>query len=397
LGSALGIDGGAIFQIFATEDLLLSPTAIGVAFGLGVLSVPVQIWAARMPLSRARRNLQNYLVIAAVQAWILAVLIAVDSVGGVAMIALGVTVAAEISLSVLFATAWQPLLSQTLSSAERQRLNSRGRAAGGGLLAALLLLFAALNQPGRVAFLVVVGVVAWWSAIDLRRVPAPATAAPNRETDAMPVPRQPLSSSMRLIFVVIALTCFGAWPLFLVYVHDVFWPSANLGVVGALQLTGSLLAALAWRPTGAGLIVRARLAGAALVGTAVVLATIPSPVEHRAAQLATLAVALVGAAALSTVRLALIELAHRSIDEHSSVRAFTLLDVVASTSLQLGLLAGGLLVALSASTADWVVDPYRIYLVVLTGLALAAIGRLGTTTTTNPTNPTTNPTTNPIS
>jgi hypothetical protein len=33
LGSALGIDGGAIFQIFATEDLGLSPTAIGIAFG----------------------------------------------------------------------------------------------------------------------------------------------------------------------------------------------------------------------------------------------------------------------------------------------------------------------------------------------------------------------------
>ncbi len=82
LGSALGIDGGAIFQIFATEDLGLSPTAIGIAFGLGVLSVPVQIWAARMPLWRARRNLQTFLVIAAVQAWILAVLVATGTTGG---------------------------------------------------------------------------------------------------------------------------------------------------------------------------------------------------------------------------------------------------------------------------------------------------------------------------
>ena len=47
--------------------------------------------------------------------------------------------------------------------------------------------------------------------------------------------------------------------------------------------------------------------------------------------------------------------------------------------MQLGLLAGGLLVALSARTSDWLVDPYRIYLVVLTALALAAIGRLHTT------------------
>jgi len=380
LGSALGIDGGAIFQIFATEDLGLGPTAIGIAFGLGVLSVPVQIWAARMPLWRARRNLQTYLVIAAVQAWILAVLVASGTTGGATVIALGVTVAAEISLSVLFATAWQPLLSQTLSSAERQQLNSRGRAAGGGLLAGLLLIFAALNQSGRVAFLVVVGLVACWSAVDLNRVPTPARAGPGGEPGEPAAGNQPLSRTMRLIFLVFALVGFGAWPLFLVYVHEVFWPSANLGVVGALQLAGSLAAALAWRPTGDGVMVRARVAAAALVVAGVALAVIPTPVEHRAAQLATLAVTFVSAAALTTVRLALLEVAHRSIDERSSVRAFTLLDVVASTSLQIGLLAGGLLVAASSSASDWVVDPYRIYVVVCTAMAFVAIGTLRTAT-----------------
>jgi hypothetical protein len=145
---------------------------------------------------------------------------------------------------------------------------------------------------------------------------------------------------MRLIFIVFALVGFGAWPLFLVYVHEVFWPSANLGVVGALQLAGSLVAALAWRPTGAGVMRRARLAAAALVAAGAALAVIRVPVEHRAAELATLAITLVAAAALTTVRLALLEVAHRSVDERSSVRAFTLLDVVASTSLQIGLLAG---------------------------------------------------------
>ena len=90
--------------------------------------------------------------------------------------------------------------------------------------------------------------------------------------------------------------------------------------------------------------------------------------------MATLAVTFVSAAALTTVRLALLEVAHRSIDERSSVRAFTLLDVVASTSLQIGLLAGGLLVAASSSASDWVVDPYRIYVVVCTAMAFVAIG-----------------------
>ena len=376
MGSALGIDGGAIFQIFATEDLGLSPTAIGIAFGLGVLSVPVQVWAARMPLWRARRNLQTYLLIGALQAWILAVLVATGTTGGIAVIALGITVTAEISLSVLFATAWQPLLSQTLSSAERQQLNSRWRAAGGGLLAGLLLVFAALNQSGRVVFLVGVGLVACWSAVDLNRVPTPAPASSDREPGEPVAGKQRLSSSMRLIFFVFALVGFGAWPLFLVYIHEVFWPSANLGVIGSLQLAGSLAAALAWRPTSAGLMVRARVAAAALVAAGVALAVIRTPVEHRIAQFATLAITLVAGAALTTVRMALLEVAHRSIDESSSVRAFTLLDVVASTSLQTGLLAGGLLVAASSRAADWAVDPYRIYVVVCTALAFVAIGRL---------------------
>ena len=248
------------------------------------------------------------------------------------------------------------------------------------MLAVLLLIFAALDQSGRVAFLVVVGLVACWSAVDLDRVPAPARAGTGGELDEPAAGKQPLSSRMRLIFLVFALVGFGAWPLFLVYVHEVFWPSANLGVVGALQLAGALIAALAWRPTGAGVMVRARVAAAALVVAGIALSVIPAPVEHRAAQSATLAVTFVSAAALTTVRLALLEVAHRSVDERSSVRAFTLLDVVASTSLQVGLLAGGLLVAASSSASDWIVDPYRIYVVVCTALAFVAIGSLSDTT-----------------
>ncbi len=74
---------------------------MGVAFGLGVLSVPVEIWAARLPLWRARRNLRTFLMAAAAQVWVLAVLVASGDGSGVAGLALAVTVVAEISLSVL--------------------------------------------------------------------------------------------------------------------------------------------------------------------------------------------------------------------------------------------------------------------------------------------------------
>jgi hypothetical protein len=50
LKSAVGIDGGAIFQILAAEDLGLDPRAIGIAFAMGVVSVPIQLLAARLPL-----------------------------------------------------------------------------------------------------------------------------------------------------------------------------------------------------------------------------------------------------------------------------------------------------------------------------------------------------------
>lgn len=58
------------------------------------------------------------------------------------------------------------------------------------------------------------------------------------------------------------------------------------------------------------------------------------------------------------------------------MRAFALLDVVESTSLQVGLLIGGVLIALSRRTPDWPVDPYRTFLVVTAVAAVAALSRV---------------------
>lgn len=48
IGSALGINGGDLFQIVALENLGLDARVIGIGLGLGALSVPVQLWAARL-------------------------------------------------------------------------------------------------------------------------------------------------------------------------------------------------------------------------------------------------------------------------------------------------------------------------------------------------------------
>ena len=127
LGSGLGIDGGDLFQILAVENLGLDARTIGIGLGFCTLTVPVQLWAARLTLGRSRQRLVAFLVGDAVLCWILALLVVTATPGsGLATSALAVAVVAEISLSVLYATAWQPLLSLVLGAADRQRIMPKG-------------------------------------------------------------------------------------------------------------------------------------------------------------------------------------------------------------------------------------------------------------------------------
>jgi hypothetical protein len=378
LSSALGIDGGAIFQIVAVESLGLGPRAIGIAFGMGTLSIPVQLAAARRPLWRARRNLQIYLTLAAVQCGVLAALVALDVAGEtIAMVALGVTVLAEINVSVMYAPAWQPLLQFALTAEDRQRLNSRGRAAGGLVVAATLILFGAASDGLRSILLASIGAVALALAAAVRRLPAPARPVERNIDQASRAPRRPLPPVMTSIYLTLGLTCLAAtWPLFLVYAREVLWPTANLGVLGTIQLGGSLAAALTWRTTRADPTPRAVRASVVLLTATLALAAVRVPVTSRAEQVATVLAFAAAAAATGTIMMALLERAHHEIDNDTSVRAFTILDVVASSSLQAGLLVGGFLVSASTSRVGWVLDPYRIYVVVgaiTVSVALAAL------------------------
>jgi hypothetical protein len=89
-----------------------------------------------------------------------------------------------------------------------------------------------------------------------------------------------------------------------------------------------------------------------------------------------LASAVAAAAAIATLSLALLELAHRAVDERTAVRAFTVYDVVGSTSLQIGLFTGGLVIAVADRTTGWPVDLYRLHLLVCATLILFATRRL---------------------
>ncbi|TWD80023.1 hypothetical protein FB561_1089 [Kribbella amoyensis] len=384
LKSALGVDGGAVFQILAVEDLGASPAAIGTALGLGVVSVPIQIWAARMPISVSQRNLIAFFGVVAAAAGLLAVMVFLARSGTVAtaivVVGLSVTVVAELAVSVLFATSWQPLLSLTLTSTQRQNVNSRGRAAGSAVLVAVLLLFGAGDSAVRVAILVGVMITACAIMLMLRKLPMPGPGndAPVTVGESTLRPLAGRGGVPRDVVPLLVFTGFAvasAWPLFPVYAAKVFWPSADLGVIGAVEIGVTIAVAALWRPTAGNLFGRARVSVAALVVVALCFVGLPSPEGSGIAGMATLALFAVAVACRDVALLAMLELVHRAVDRRTSVRTLTILDVVESTSLQAALFAGGLMITWSASVSLGATDPYRLYVLAITvGAAIAFRG-----------------------
>ena len=62
LGAPLAVNGAGVFQIIAIEDLGLTSRQVGLAVGLGAVSIPFQVLAARLPLRLAHRNLRLFLL-----------------------------------------------------------------------------------------------------------------------------------------------------------------------------------------------------------------------------------------------------------------------------------------------------------------------------------------------
>lgn len=374
VGASLGIDGGPIFQILAVENLGLSAAAIGLAFGLGVVSLPIQLYASRLPIERARSNVQIFLVLAALQAWVLAVLVGIGATGGLAAVALGVTVTAEISLSVLFATAWQPLLASGLDTYGRQRLNSTWPAAARGVLAGAVVLFAALDSTGRSVFLAVIGALSIVAAIGLNAIAAPRRAPPaGPTTTASRTSATALAPATRIALVVFAAVNVGAVPLWLVYLDKVLWPSANLGAIAAVQTVASMAALLAWRSTDGDVTRRALVASIVTLAAAAGIAFLDGPIDSSTQRAVVVVATALVAGGTTTVRIAMLEAAHRVVRPANTVRAFTLIDVVASTSLQVGLLVSGLLITASTGAAAGLTDPYRAFVVITSAATIPAI------------------------
>lgn len=375
---AVGVDGGAVFQILAIEELELDPRSVGIALGLGTLSIPLQLWAVRIPLERARRNLRLHVVALGVMSLITAALVWFAAPGSlVAGLALVIAVLAEISVSVLYATSWQPLISYSLSTPERQTMLGLGRAATGAALLVSVLVFGQLGSGGRTVFLAGLGVLSFLLAWSLHVLPHPRT-----DRDAEPATEEPPPGTdapwdgFGRLFVALTASALAGWPLLLTWVALVLWPTVNLGVLGAALSIGSIVSSALWRDPGDQIFLVVRVAAVGTAACSIGVALVPRPIESFGLWgAAVMGLVVVGTASRSIVNIGLMELAHRRVDSRNSVRVMTMFDVIGSTSFQLGFFVAGFLIAAS-QTSGAAMDPYQWWLVG-TGIVFAvAVARL---------------------
>lgn len=381
---SIGVDGHPIFQILAVESLGLGPRAIGIALGLGTLSIPVQIWAARIPLSRARHNVRLFLWTMGMMTLGTAALVAVAEPGSwVAGLALVVAIAAEISVSVLMATAWQPLIAYSLSPVQRAFMLGPAAAIRGMVILGSTVLVGALDRTGRTVFLLVVGVAVLVVAETLRQIPAPPDPGPasgseqTRTTSSST--RQPLPTGIWSLYIMTAALALGRWPLLVTYAAITLWPTGNLGLLGAALSAGGIAASLLWRDPGRHVLTAIRI-GALLTAVCTIgLATMDGPITTTAGAGVLLVVTAIGSAARNVTGTASMELVHRRIDTTNSVQVMTMLDVIGSTTFQLNLFVAGFLIAATAATSPFEVlgfDAFQLWILVMAAVELIAAARL---------------------
>jgi hypothetical protein len=242
---------------------------------------------------------------------------------------------------------------------------------GRGLLAGVLVVFAAVNVAGRVAVLIALAAAAVAIAYQLRRVSSDRTAVPLPAVGASSA-KVPMAPAMKWILASFTLINLASIPMWLVYLAEVSWPDANLALVGAVQTAAVVAALLAWRSTD-GPVGRRVIAGTlVLLAGSCALLTVGGTVAGTREQVTVFAVSAAIAAGSTYASIALLEAAHRLVTDENSVRSFTLLDVVDSSSLQFGLFAGGLLVAVSSAGEP--LSPYVLFIIATTLVATAVIG-----------------------
>ncbi|MBL8954428.1 MAG: hypothetical protein JNK82_26860 [Myxococcaceae bacterium] len=346
--STLGGNGASLLQLFAVDGVGVSPEALGGALGLGVVSVPLQLLAARFPARHTFRILKVGLVLlGACLAVVAASVVAGPQRGFAGPALLTAVVVAELITSCLYVPAWQPIVARSLDVGARAWVSGWGWSGGCLLKIAAVTSVGALLDAGHARLAAGALVACLFAALAL-------AIGFLRTVERCPQAREPDARSATigaaaelptsLVIAASGLLMLASWPLFLVYARTHLVPEGNLGVWAALQTAGSVVAGLCWpRLARMRLLGVCAAASGGLVVAGLALALRPGVLG--------LAVMVVGSAMASWVHLALLETLHRQTRHASSVRVFTVADVVSSSSMQVGqLLAGWLIVRSGAAT-----------------------------------------------
>lgn len=134
-----------------------------------------------------------------------------------------------------------------------------------------------------------------------------------------------------------------------------------------------MAALLAWRSTDSDVTRRALATAIVTLVAASSIVVLDRPVESQAQQGLVVAATVAMTGGVTITRLAMLEATHGVVTRANTVRAFTMLDVVASISLQAGLFISGFLIAASATTDTWLTDPYRAFLLISTAASIPTI------------------------
>ncbi|MFF3110096.1 MFS transporter [Kitasatospora sp. NPDC057904] len=355
LSSATGGMSADLLQLFALQVLCLSPGQIGLALGLLVLSNPVQLWATRLAerIGKRRTMQAGALGMVAVLALFaaLAPLTRASPAWGYAAFALAV-LGAEICIASSWGVAWNPWVRDFTTSADRAFFVSRMKlgsqlVSASGVVAVTLLLGGRLTETefdvllaGLAGYLVFAA--RQFQHLPERRSPVPRGSAP-KGGGVWATLRVP---GLRKVYLVGTCQMLIGLPLLTVYAVDVLhYPAAVLTTaVGVRTLAnlwclgrwGRLVDRLGPRTVmrRAGLALAVLLCGWVLVpsynglATSVLLVVFSSLVQ----------------VAKSGFSIAFNSHLYTQIPEEQSVPAFTLLDVLSSSTLQLyGALAGCLM------------------------------------------------------
>lgn len=368
---SIGVDGGEIFQIIAIDSLGLDPRLIGLALGLGTLSVPLQLWAARMPLERTKRNIRLHLALLGTMTAVTALLIAVAEPGSrLAAAALVVAVLAEVAVSVLLATSWQPIISYVLTPRQRVFVLGQGRAVTGVVLLVSVFTFGQLDRTGRVTFLLALTLACWLLAAALRVLPEPTAPKPANMTETTAY-----TPEIRGVLLAIGASALAGWPLLFTYIALVLWPEGNLGVLGAALAVGGIIASSLWRDPGGHIGRVLRLGAIGFAACSAAIAVYPEPRDERSLGVLLVVVLVLGSAARSLIRTALVEELHRRVDVQNSVRVMTMMDVIGSSTFQLGFFVAGFLIGSSEGSAA-TIDAFQVWLLATSAVLIWAIWRM---------------------